>query len=48
MRFGIFKRSGIGMSVKEATKINDPSKWKGQNLLGKALMKVREDLSLKD
>lgn len=35
---------GIGMSASEA-KYLDPSQWKGQNLLGKALMEVRTQLS---
>lgn len=34
---------GIGMSEDEAKKI-DPSMWKGQNLLGKVLTKLRDDL----
>jgi predicted NAD-dependent protein-ADP-ribosyltransferase YbiA (DUF1768 family) len=25
----------------------DPSQWKGQNLLGKALMEIRSELSIK-
>lgn len=34
---------GIGMTVNDPD-FHDPSKWKGQNLLGKALMDVREKL----
>lgn len=34
---------GIGMDEKEAAKVN-PGQWKGKNLLGKALMEVREML----
>lgn len=32
---------GIGLSMTDSSRF-DPSKWKGQNLLGYALMKVRE------
>jgi len=34
---------GIGLEAKDAVKMN-PSEWPGQNLLGKALMKVRSQL----
>lgn len=34
---------GIGMSEDDSD-IHDELKWKGQNLLGKAIMKVREQL----
>lgn len=34
---------GIGLSP-EDPRIHDRSKWRGQNLLGKVLMRVREDL----
>ena len=34
---------GIGMSI-EHPDFNDPTKWKGTNLLGKALMEVRAQL----
>jgi hypothetical protein len=34
---------GIGMSAKDPD-VTDESKWKGENLLGKALMKVRNKL----
>jgi len=37
---------GIGIGVEKALKM-DPSQWKGQNLLGKALMEVREMLKNK-
>lgn len=35
---------GIGLSMKEADRF-DRSKWKGQNLLGYALMMVREKIN---
>lgn len=35
---------GIGLSEDEIIKSNDPTKWKGQNLLGFALMEVRDEL----
>ena len=35
---------GIGLAA-EDRRVADPSKWKGQNLLGKVLMKVRGDLA---
>jgi len=35
---------GIGMAVDNPA-INDPGKWKGQNLLGAALMEVRDKLT---
>ena len=34
---------GIGLTAKKAKEIN-PEDWPGENLLGKALMKVREEL----
>lgn len=34
---------GIGMSAAEAKNL-EPSQWKGQNLLGKALMEIRTQL----
>ncbi len=34
---------GVGLSMKDPNRI-DRTKWKGQNLLGYTLMKVREDL----
>lgn len=34
---------GIGLSMNDPNRL-DKSKWKGKNLLGKALMKVREKL----
>lgn len=34
---------GIGLSMKDPNRLN-PSKWRGQNLLGKLLMKVRENI----
>lgn len=34
---------GIGLDVNDAKRL-DPKKWPGQNLLGKVLDKVREDL----
>lgn len=34
---------GVGM-CENALSISDPRKWKGENLLGKALMQVRESL----
>lgn len=34
---------GIGLSMRDPNRLN-PSKWRGQNLLGKLLMKVRENL----
>lgn len=34
---------GIGMSAEKASLV-DPSEWKGQNLLGKALMKFRDQM----
>ena len=37
---------GIGLSMKDLDR-NDESKWKGQNLLGYALMMAREKLSEK-
>lgn len=36
---------GIGMNEKDAKRLPE-SKWKGQNLLGKILTQVREDLRL--
>ena len=38
---------GIGMKATDAGS-DDPKKWNGQNLLGKILMRVREDLLKKD
>ena len=35
---------GIGLSMTDPDRLN-PWKWKGQNLLGYALMKTREKLS---
>ena len=35
---------GIGMA-KTDENINNPSRWKGENLLGFALMEVREELN---
>lgn len=35
---------GIGMAS-TSSMARDPKKWKGENLLGKTLMKVREELS---
>ena len=35
---------GIGLSMRDPDR-SDPSKWKGQNLLGYALMMVRNKLS---
>ena len=35
---------GVGMRSNDPN-IRDPKKWKGQNILGFALMKVRENLS---
>lgn len=35
---------GIGLSMKDINRLNTKS-WKGQNLLGKCLMAVREKLS---
>jgi len=35
---------GVGLH-KTDPKINDPQNWKGLNLLGKTLNKVRDDLS---
>lgn len=37
---------GIGLDASDPD-ATDPSKWKGQNLLGKILMRVREDLKKK-
>jgi ribA/ribD-fused uncharacterized protein len=34
---------GIGVAVDHAT-ANDPAQWKGENLLGRAWMRVREEL----
>ena len=34
---------GIGLKATDPSS-QDPNKWRGQNLLGKALMRVREDL----
>ena len=34
---------GIGLYANDS-RIHDPKQWKGQNLLGKVLMKVREEL----
>ncbi|MEZ2737309.1 NADAR domain-containing protein, partial [Aneurinibacillus aneurinilyticus] len=34
---------GVGMST-EDEKINNPREWKGKNLLGFALMEVRDEL----
>ena len=36
---------GIGLSI-DASDAGNPEKWKGSNLLGKALMMVRDDLNL--
>ena len=33
---------GIGMTADEAVKLKDPAKWRGTNLLGYALMEVRD------
>ena len=38
---------GIGLSMKDVERL-DPDKWRGMNLLGKALMKVREALALEE
>ncbi len=38
---------GVGLAASDPN-ILDPSKWKGQNLLGKALMEVREILMAKE
>lgn len=38
---------GIGLSMKDESRF-DMDKWKGQNLLGFALMKVRENLDVYD
>jgi ribA/ribD-fused uncharacterized protein len=35
---------GIGMSVEHPT-VNDPSSWRGENLLGYALMEARDQLA---
>jgi len=35
---------GAGLSTTHAD-IQDPTKWRGQNLLGKLLMELREELS---
>ena len=37
------RRWGIGLSEKDPN-IHDPTKWKGANLLGKAIMDVRDEL----
>ena len=34
---------GIGLSIKDENRLNI-DKWRGQNLLGKILMSVREDI----
>jgi ribA/ribD-fused uncharacterized protein len=39
---------GIGLSRKTAEILNDSTKWKGENLLGKILMQVRDELKEKD
>ena len=36
-------RWGIGMAANHQD-IEDPTKWRGENLLGKAIMKVRKEL----
>jgi len=36
--------NGVGIS-KENPDIYNPAKWRGQNLLGKALMEVRKQLA---
>ena len=33
---------GIGMNEHDAVKYNDPKEWRGTNLLGYALMEVRD------
>lgn len=38
------KNWGIGMNIRDAIIQNDPSKWKGKNLMGKCLMEVRSYL----
>lgn len=35
---------GVGLS-KESAKIEDPNNWRGENLLGFALMEVRDKLN---
>ncbi|MEM6770688.1 MAG: NADAR family protein, partial [Bacteroidota bacterium] len=35
---------GIGMGAEEARRLNDPSQWRGTNLLGWALMEARDRL----
>ncbi|MCT4597238.1 MAG: NADAR domain-containing protein [Vallitalea sp.] len=35
---------GIGMSIEELPNINNPFLWKGENLLGYALMEVRDEI----
>ncbi|MDF2804914.1 MAG: hypothetical protein K0S61_4819, partial [Anaerocolumna sp.] len=35
---------GVGMSA-DYEKINNPLEWKGQNLLGFALMEVRDEIA---
>jgi len=37
------RRWGIGLS-ENAEGIEDPSRWRGENLLGKAIMQVRDEL----
>jgi len=34
---------GVGLAAEDA-RIDDPSKWRGQNLLGKVLTRLRDDL----
>lgn len=36
---------GIGLSEQDAKETDDPTKWKGENLLGFALMEVRDELA---
>jgi ribA/ribD-fused uncharacterized protein len=38
---------GIGLNVEDAVKLNDPNKWKGLNLLGKALVETRNNIMKK-
>jgi predicted NAD-dependent protein-ADP-ribosyltransferase YbiA (DUF1768 family) len=40
IRFG-----GVGLSIDDPL-IKDPKNWKGQNLLGKVLTQVRNDLEM--
>ncbi len=39
----MIKFGGIGLSMKDPNRF-DIAKWRGQNLLGYTLMKVREEL----